>query len=137
MKVAPIVARLDDCGFALTGGLLEWAALKTAPGRLPAAYVVPTREDAADNRSDWGVDQRVGWDFDVALVLATPARAQAGVSDQLDQLAAAVRGQLIGWTHPEAGTPTLYRGGRLLSVDGASLAWALSFRTAYHLRTTR
>lgn len=134
MKQQPVVEQLAGVGFVQVGGILEWAALKVAPGGLPAAYVLPGDESAGDNRNDGGIDQRVATEFGIALVLNAAARSQGSVSEQLDVLTKAVKAKLAGWTHPEAAGPTLYAGGRMLSVDGGSLAWLMRFRTAYHLR---
>ena len=137
MKIQPIADQLGGIGLVTIGGILEWAALKVAPGRLPAGYVVPTSERASANRNDTGIDQRVEAEFMVALVLEAGGRSLKQVNEQLADMSAQVKAKLNGWRHPDSSAPTTYSGGELLSLEGQTLAWALRFRTAYHLRTTR
>lgn len=136
MKVRPIAERLKPVGLRQIGGPLEWAALRQAPpvGRLPAGYVVPEEEQAGDNRLVGAVSQDVGVSFMVALVLDAQGRRQDMIDEELDELIGKVIGEIVGWTHPEANRETLYRGGRLLSADGQTIAWGVRFRTGYHLR---
>lgn len=136
MKLAPIIAQLRPLGFKTLGGAMEFAALRTAPGRLPAAYVVPESDDAAANRYASGaVDQRVTETWSIVVVLDAARRAGAeAISEELEDWRQAICAALIGWTHPEASNVTEYAGGRLLSADGTTLAWALRFRAPYHLR---
>ncbi len=136
MKAGPIIERLAPLKLRQTGGEIEWAGLRQAPqaGYLPAGYVVFEGEDGGRNQLDFGIDQKVDVDFMVALVLDAQARHATSIDDRLEELRNGVRDLLSGWHHPEGSGPTLYRGGRLLSADGQTIAWGVRFRTGYHLR---
>lgn len=138
MKAQPIIDQLQGLGIRRFGGPLEWAALRQAPpvGALPAAYVVFESEAGSESRLVGAHDQRVTADFMVALILEGAARNEAVIDEKLDELTTEVSRRLAGWTHPDGSSPTQYLGGRLLSADGTTLAWAVRFRTAYHLRKT-
>jgi hypothetical protein len=139
VRAGPILDRLDGLGFVTRAGALEFAGLRDVPGRLPAAFVVPESEDAAPNPyATQIIDQKVSETFAVVLVLNANTRATKGahaqISDEFTTLRDAVRQRLIGWVHPDATGPTQYVGGRLLSVDGTALTYALRFISTYHLR---
>ncbi|KKC27440.1 phage tail terminator protein [Sphingomonas sp. SRS2] len=136
MKAGPIKDRLKPLDFRQIGGEVEWAGLRQAPpvGQLPAGFIVFEQEVAGGNQLDTGISQDVPVDFMVAIILDAQGRRPDKIDDALTELRDAVRDHIIGWTHPEANRPTLYRGGRLLSVDGQTIAWGVRFRTGYHLR---
>lgn len=134
MAQRPIVARLGDAKFKTVSGLLEWAGLTEAPRATPALFVVPQADIAQPNRMSGVIDQKVDETFGVIVVVEGRTRAGEAVDESLKQEVDRVIGALVGWTHPEAGRPTEYGGGRLLSADGYRVAWMLSFRTSSHIR---
>lgn len=133
MKLAPIIARLKEAGARRVEGALELAALKAAPGQLPAHFVVPIGEDAAANRLSGGHDQAATRTFGI-VILAEAGRSDERTVDALTELEERVIQALTGWTHPEASRACDYAGGRMLSVSGTTLAWLVSFRTGRHIR---
>lgn len=136
MRVQPVIDQLGELGFRTIGGALEFAALRTAPGRLPAAFVMPESKTAGENRLGSGaLDQKISCTFGVVLVLAAEARVgAAGINEDLERLERAVIDRLFGWQHPDATRPTELVGGSLMSADGTALVWRLAFRTTYHIR---
>lgn len=135
MKVQPIADRLAGLGFKYIGGALEYAALTRMPGNLPQAYIVEEAEQSGDNRlATVAIDQRVSVEFSVVIIFDGAGRQERQISEALERLRGAVRDELLGWKHPEAAGPILFAGGRLLSVDGSTVSWAVRFRTAYRLR---
>jgi len=78
-------------------------------------------------------DQKVSEVFSVIVVLDASRRADA-VSDALEEEADRVIRALIGWKHPQASGGCELVGGRLLSMDGQRVAWAISFSASRHIR---
>lgn len=129
----PIVDRLKAAGLQPVEGVLEFVALTEAPRASPAFFVAPERESASPNRMAGVVDQKVAATFSVIIVVRAARRAGA-VSDELKAHCDAVVDALLGWRHPESSSPCEYAGGRLLSVEGQHLSWALSFTASRHIR---
>jgi hypothetical protein len=135
MRQQPIIDALDKLGFVQRGGVLEYAALQSVPGNLPAAFVVPQVESAGPNRLGTGAtDQRVLWSFAVVVILAAGARRPEAVSEQLEDLTAKVKATLAGWKHPDASGPTEFTDGQLVGAGAGAVSWAVRFRCPYHLR---
>lgn len=131
----PIVARLDQAGLRNVSGLLEWAGMSDAPRACPVFFVVPESDSAAPNRMGTRVlDQKLTENFGVIVVVEGKVRGGDTVDDALKREVDRVTDALLMWTHPEAGSPTEYAGGRLLSTDGYRVAWLVRFTTSRHLR---
>lgn len=140
ISYAPIVERLDGLGFALTGSSLEYAALKNIPSRLPAGFAVADSEQAQPNRMGTQiVDQKVTEIFAIVLIVAANNRAAnaAGgkISADFESLRDAVKERFVGWQHPACSGLIELVDGRLLSVDGTAISYALRFRASYHIRS--
>lgn len=134
MKLGPVIDRLEQNGVVNVQAATDFASLSRAPDRLPATYVIPDSESAAENRMAAGAhDQKVTVDLLVVIVLAGE-RTSKQTRDKLDEHCDKVQQALIAWAPPGASTPISYIGGRLLSVSGGSLYWGARFRTSYHLR---
>ena len=135
MAQRPIADRLSGHGgFKSVRGVLEWAGLTEAPRAVPALFIVPQGDSARPNRMSGVIDQKVDETFGVVVVVEGQNRAGEGVDDSLKREVDQVIDVLVGWTHPEAGSPTEYGGGRLLSTDGYRVAWLLNFKTSSHIR---
>jgi hypothetical protein len=135
----PIVDRLDGLGFAMIGSNLEYAGLKQVPSRLPAAFVVSDSEVAASNRmASQIVDQKVTEIFAIVLIVNSNTRSMtakgSGISPDFDRLRDAVKNRFVAWKHPQASGLIELVDGRLLSVDGTAISYALRFRATYHIR---
>jgi hypothetical protein len=141
LDFAPIVARLEGLKlFTSVGSSLEYAGLKNLPGRLPVAFAVSDSEQAAPNKMGTQiVDQKVTEIFAIVLIVSGNVRAMSGkgmaVSSELDELKRAVKEAFVGWKHPDSNAPVELVDGRLLSVDGTALTYALRFRATYHIRS--
>ncbi len=135
MAQQPIVDRLtDDAGFKSVSGLLEWAGLTEAPRAVPALFIVPQGDNAQPNRMSGVIDQKVDETFGIIVVVEGQKRSGHLVDDSLKREVDRVIDTMVGWTHPEAGRPAEYGGGRLLSTDGYRVAWLLTFTTSSHIR---
>lgn len=131
----PIVARLEKAGLRNVSGLLEWASLTEAPRASPCFFVVPEADSANPSRMGTQVlDQKVTEQFGVIVVVDARVRGDNLVDDALQEQVGKVMDALLMWRHPEAGAPTEYGGGRLLSADGGRVAWFVRFTTSRHLR---
>lgn len=141
LDFAAIAHRLTQMKrFVSVGSSLEYAGLRDIPGRLPAAFAVSDSEQAEPNRLGTQIiDQKVTEIFAIVLIVSGNARANmargAAISTELDDLKKAVKQAFIGWRHPAISAPTELVDGRLLSVDGTALTYALRFRTTYHIRS--
>ena len=137
MRLQPIVDRLAGKPFARVEGALEFAELAKRPGALPAAFVVPVRKAAADNKNGTGsIDQRVVEEFMVVLVMEPRARTLNKIDEQMAELEDLAIERLLGFTPPGHSTPITYGGGDLAGVGPSQVSWASRFRTAHHLRKT-
>lgn len=133
MKLAPTVARLRDGGCRNVAGTLEMIGLK-APPQLPAHFVVDQGESASPNRHQGVHHQEVATTIGVVVIMNGTARRGDSVSEELGEHIDRVIDLLVGWTAPEAAGPFNYAGGRLLSVNGQTLSWLLTFTTTRHIR---
>lgn len=141
MRLQPFVDRLlaAKTGLVTVGGAIEYAALKSVPGRLPAAFVVPEGSSPSGGAAGGAprvgaIDQKLTSEVTIVLIVGPERSGASGISEQLHDLEAAVIGTLLGWTHPNATSPMLFARSRLLSADGAVVAWALTFSASSHLR---
>jgi hypothetical protein len=130
IALQPIVDRLVPLRLAQVDGAIEFAALTAAPKRLPAWFVVPTREAASQNQRTSIVHQRVDVRFQIVVVLSAQARNQDKVREDLKLHCDAVTDAILGWQHPEANDVCFYDGGSLLLSDGQVIAWAVQFQTS-------
>lgn len=135
MKLAPIVSRLEaeTAGFKLLGRIGGLAALegKSRPA-LPAGFVVPIRDLARQGaeRSVGATRQTIDVIFGVAIVTLNRAdQAGGAAADDIDELKDAVTTALVGWSHPEATSVVIYRGGRLLPSPVNQARWLSEFAT--------
>lgn len=131
IALQPIIDQLQPLQLAKQiDGAVEFASLRNPPGRLPAWFVVPTRETASQNERTSTVHQRVDVRFQVVVVITAQARNQDKVREDLKSHVDAIKGALLGWKHPEATSECFYDGGALLAADGQVIAWAVQFRTS-------
>lgn len=137
MRVTPIIDRLKGLTNPKPksiGGALEFAALRTVPHALPALFVVPDDEDAEISARVGVIDQLVSTSFVVVLIMPAGRADAKLISEDLEEFESAIKGRLVGWTHPDMSRETQYANGRTLSVDGTSITRGLRFRSSYHLR---
>lgn len=112
-------------------GAAEWAGLtiEHAPA-MPAAYVVPLREDASENESQNGYYQAVTNTFGVIVLVSNAADVRGqGATATLESLKPELFRALLSW-HQEPKdeySEIVYEGGSLLYMDDARLAYQLEF----------
>lgn len=130
MRIGPVIDRLRA---ALGGqvrsvdGVAGLAALDEQGLVLPAIYVAPERETARADARSGVLRQTITRRWAVLLLLPAAARRGGRVTEDIHDLADAVRAALIGWRHPDAVTDAAFRGGRLLRAEGGVLAWQMDF----------
>lgn len=134
MRLQPIINRLQGQGFVTIGGALEYADLKSLPGKLPAAFVVPQNKSAAASARMGVTDQKVSALFAVVIIVPAKRAGSTLVATDLEEFEAKVINQLVGWVHPDSQQPTEMADAAALSVDGTAFTWAIRFRTSYHIR---
>jgi hypothetical protein len=134
MRIAPIVERLKKAGLERVYGALELAGLQAQPGRLPQRFVIPEGWSAGGNSLVGAHDQNQTETFLVVSLLEGTARNEKQVSDDLHEEERAILEVLVGWIHPDCSRACEAVSGRLLSVNGTTLSWAVAFRTGRHIR---
>jgi hypothetical protein len=101
------------------------AAIEGTPPT-PGLFVIPLAESiAGELETTGGVDQEEMLVFGVAYVVANQRDPRgASALTELVPLRSAVKGALRGWVpDEESGEPVLFRGGRLLRLDGNRRLW--------------
>lgn len=137
MRQKPIIDRLKAAGLGnRVYGALELAGLDKSPGaaQLPAYFVVPDSWRARPNTTVGIHDQKVDEAFVVVIMVKGAPLREDRTSDELEQLERKVIGALAGWTHPDATRACDATGGRLVSVGGSTLSWAVSFSAGSRIR---
>ncbi len=120
-------------------GAAEWAGLtvEEAPP-LPAAYVVPLREDAQENESEVSYYQVVDNVFGVIVLVdnVSDVRGQGAMSE-LEKLKKELFFALLGWQQEpfDEFSAVVYEGGNLLYMDDARVAWQFEFSFKTFLTT--
>lgn len=120
------------------GGAAEFVAAVDHVPAVPAAFVLPLREDALDSPfMDGFVQQVVGCEFVVMLVARDLSDAAGGAAVQaLAPLRKAVAAALLGWTPTGAEAGVEYRGGAFQAFDeDNNLWWQETYRTAFIIRS--
>jgi len=138
--IAAIAARLTDRAsppLRLVESLAELDALEgKVPKAMPAAYVVPIREQAAPGVTTGRVRQRVTIWFGIVLItrnVSDLGRGGAAVAD-LAASRKATLDALMGWGEVAGVTssPIQYRDGLLLDAANGLVAWQDTYETALY-----
>lgn len=121
-------------------GAAEWADLtvEEAPP-LPAAYVVPLREDAEENESEVSYYQPVNHVFGVIVLVSNVSDVRGqGAMSELEALKKELFFALLGWQQEpfDEFSAVVYEGGNLLYMDDARVAWQFEFSFQTFLTTT-
>lgn len=132
MKITPIITQLRRYCPAFEGrvaGALELAALlddSASLMSLPAAYVVPTRDDPQPPATMTPYTQDLEEKFDVVVALAPGDERGQAVADRLHDLRAELWRALLGWAPPGA-DPVEYDGGALLMLNRGRVIYRFGF----------
>ncbi len=134
MQLAPIVSRLKARATSLkhVAGAANLAALKSAPARTPAAWVVPVSESASANVSaSIDVVQRIRRRFGVVIAVrdVRDATGEAALDGGLAQARSEIVAALVGWSPDAESGAIVAAGGRLLSFSSGALWWQDEFET--------
>lgn len=143
MNLTPIIEALRQrCPSfeSRIAGAAEWAGLtiEQAPA-MPAAYVVPLREDASENQSANGYYQTITETFGVIVLVSNIADGRGqGATASLHSLRPELCKALLSW-HQEPkdeSSEIVYEGGSLLYMDDARLAFQFEFSYETYLDTS-
>ena len=137
MKLAPVIDRIAaaQLGFRTVRGVEALASIDTAPGALPAAFVVPDGFTVVGgSEGTLIIDLETRDSFNVVIIVAGAADPDR-VRDDLEGFAAAVTQLLLAWT-PDSLVyrPIVPTAGRLLGIAGGRASYIINFRTSCHLR---
>ncbi len=133
MKLSLVIAALRTRCPRFAGNVAGAAEFKgiqeTGKMRLPAAYVIPTEDVTAEQKSLTDYWQNVTEGFAVVVVLdnTRDERGQAAGYDAVHDVRAEIWKALLGWEpDPDAG-PVAYSGGQLLDMDRGRLYFQYEF----------
>lgn len=121
-------------------GAAQWAGLTEDENpALPAAYVVPLREDAGPNESQVSYYQTITNTFGVILLVPNFADERGqDASRWIELLKPEVFKAILSWTmkpRDEHG-PIIFEGGSLIYMDDARAAYQLEFSFETYLDTS-
>lgn len=129
IRISAVAEHLKAAGVGRVQGVIDYAALRTAPTQLPAHYVLPDDETAQTPTTTGVIDSFVTEQFQVVTVVAAAAARQGRVSDELQDEADKVRSLLVGWTPPACVRPVVFVRGRLINAGGGVVAYARTYRS--------
>jgi hypothetical protein len=139
MTPASIIVRLrEQCAeLHLVGGAAQLARAIEALTTVPAAFVLPARETAADSPFlDQIVQQEIRAEFTVVLAVRNLADdAGSAAREELEPVRAAVRMALLGWVPDAAASGCEFVGGELAQFKDSLLWWADTYSTSYLIRS--
>ena len=99
-------------------------ALDRPPARVPAAFVLWKDDTPGANRLANRVRQTVDSSWAVMIALRNVADGRGGAaSTDLDDVKAAVRDALLGWSAPSAAGVFTYQGGGFAGTDEGGHVW--------------
>ncbi|MFP1871912.1 hypothetical protein ACLEDV_08090 [Lonsdalea quercina] len=133
MKLSIVIAALRQRCPSFAGRVAGAAELKALPetGKmlLPAVYVVPSSDDADEQRSITDYLQNVTEGFAVVCVMNnTPDnRGQAASFDVVDTVRSELWRALLGWQPDDNAHPISYAGGQLIQMDRGRLYYQFDF----------
>lgn len=133
MKLSLIIAALRARCPRFAGNVAGAAEFKAIPEtgkmKLPAAYVVPTEDVTAEQKSLTDYWQNVTEGFAVVVVLdnTRDERGQASGYDAVHDIRGEIWKALLGWEPDEDAGPVAYSGGQLLDMDRGRLYYQFEF----------
>lgn len=133
MKLSSVIAALRTRCPRFGGNVAGAAEFKAIPEtgkmRLPAAYVVPTEDITAEQKSLTDYWQNVTEGFAVVVVLdnTRDERGQSAGYDAVHDVRAEIWRALLGWEPDENAGPVAYAGGQLLDMDRGRLYYQFEF----------
>lgn len=133
MKLSLVIAALRARCPVFKGNVAGAGEFKAIPEtgkmRLPAAYVVPTEDITAEQKSLTDYWQNVTEGFAVIVVLdnTRDERGQAASYDAVHDIRAQIWKALLGWEPDDNAGPVAYSGGQLLDMDRGRLYYQFEF----------
>ncbi|WP_336702556.1 phage tail terminator protein [Pantoea dispersa] len=133
MKLSPIIGALRNrCPFfeLNIGGAAEFKNLpETGKMKLPAAYVIPTEDSPAEQKSQTDYWQVIKEGFAVVVVLdnTRDLRGQAASYDAVDDVKHMLWKALLGMRPDDDSDIVEYAGGQLLDMDRGRLYYQFEF----------
>jgi hypothetical protein len=140
VNLAPIIEQLRVCvpALRLVGGAAQFERAAGALTTLPAAFVLPTKESAAESAfMDQLVEQLVNAEFVVVVAVRNLTDDEgAAAVESLEPVRTAVRDALLGWQPAANAHGCEYASGEIFEFGNGVLWWQDTYRTAYLIRST-
>jgi hypothetical protein len=140
VNLAPIIEQLRDVvpSLRLVGGAAQFERALGGLTTLPAAFVLPAREQAGESAfMDQLVEQLVNAEFAVVLAVRNLADDEgAAAVEALEPVRTAVRDALLGWQPAPDAHGCEYVAGELVAFDNGVLWWQDTYRTGYLIRSS-
>lgn len=135
MNIEPIITALRARATTFGGRIFGAADWKSLPPKInpdqPAAYVIPTREEAGELESANGYRQSVSNVFSVTVIVDnTRDERGQGALRQLNTIEKELFKSLLGWersTDTDDFSPIVFESGYLVDRDSARLIWNFEF----------
>lgn len=139
MTPASIITRLrEQCALLrLVGGAAQLERAIEALTTVPAAFVLPARETAADSPfMDQLVQQELRAEFTVVVAVRNLADAAGSAArEELEPVREAIRAALLNWAPENATSGCEFVGGELAQFKDSLLWWADTYATSYLIRS--
>lgn len=139
MNLAPIIEQLRNSvpALKLIGGAAQFERAVDGLTTLPAAFVLPARESAAESEfMAQIVQQLVTSEFAVPIAVRNLADDEgAAAVESLEPVHTAVRDALLGWQPATDYHGCEYVNGELVAFDNGVLWWQDSYRSGYTIRS--
>ena len=133
LPLNPVTDRLEAevSGLRTVNDVMALALIDQLSYGVPAAFVAPLSETAADNARTGAVRQVVTRRFGVLVIIDAKTRTRGAAPDALSALLKEIDAALVGWVHPDAMSGAAFRQGRLFTAAEGRVAWLKE----YELRT--
>lgn len=135
MKLSLVVNALKDHAPSFNGrvaGAAEFQGLDAnTKMTLPAAYVIPTGDNAAEQQSQTDYYQVISEGFAVIAVLDNrqDPRGQTASFDAVDRIRSEIFRAILGWEPDETNHLITYDGGQVIEMTRAALFYQFDFKS--------
>ncbi|MGG4625162.1 hypothetical protein ACLPHD_12440 [Serratia odorifera] len=139
MKLTKIIGAIRRRVALFEGRVAGAAEFKNLPDvgklSLPAAYVIPNEDTAAEQKSQTDYWQDLTEGFSVVVVLSNlrDERGQSAGYDAVHDVRAMLWRALLGWSPESDGNIIQYAGGEVIEMDRSRLYYRYDFTIPYEI----